>query len=143
MKLKRLLMVSTRTQQFHQEPFFKRSRTGYPRHLQLLLDRHSSPMLTVLQGRCRGREKQRGAQKAIFQPHGQRWPSPSSTWSLRGGEEFLIMDHSRTLPKPGKLWIFASPFALGILKNSVEWYLDGTFDVVKFTLFSQVKNVRI
>ena len=60
-----------------------------------------------------------------------------------GGENFTIMEESQALPKLLKIWIFASPFSLGILKSSEEWFLDGTFDVVKFTLFSQVSNLRI
>ena len=60
-----------------------------------------------------------------------------------GGENFKIMEVSQQLPKLGKIWIFGSPFSLGILKSSEEWFLDGTFDVVKFTLFSQVSYLRI
>ena len=55
-----------------------------------------------------------------------------------GGENFIISEESQALPKLGKIWIFASPFSLSILRSSEEWFLDGTFDVVKFTLFSQV-----
>ena len=60
-----------------------------------------------------------------------------------GGKNFIISEESLGLPKLGKIWIFASPFSLSILRSSEEWFLDGTFDVVKFTLFSQVSNLRI
>ena len=63
---------------------------------------------------------------------------PQQYYHTTGGENFKILEVSQPLPKLGKIWIFGSPFSLGILKSSKEWFLDGTFDVVKFTLFSQV-----
>ena len=67
-------------------------------------------------------------------------PLPLQYHRTTGGENFIISEVSQALPKLGKIWIFASPFNLSILRSSEEWFLDGTFDVVKFTLFSQVST---
>ena len=41
-------------------------------------------------------------------------------------------------PKIGEIRMFPSPFSISILKNSEEWFLDGTFEIVKLTLFAQL-----
>ena len=63
---------------------------------------------------------------------------PQQYLTTSTGEPFVILDHTMEAPQTGKVWMFASDFTLHILKSSDEWYLDGTFQIVKETLFSQL-----
>ena len=63
---------------------------------------------------------------------------PQQYLQTTSGEDFVILDHTLEPPKIGKVWMFASDFTMSILKKSDEWYMDGTFEVVKETLFSQL-----
>ena len=63
---------------------------------------------------------------------------PHQYLQTSSGEDFVILDHTLEPPKIGKVWMFASDFTMSILKKSDEWYMDGTFEVVKLTLFSQL-----
>ena len=63
---------------------------------------------------------------------------PEQYLQTTSGEDFVILDESLEPPKIEKIWMFASDFTMSILKKSDEWYMDGTFEVVKTTLFSQL-----
>ena len=50
---------------------------------------------------------------------------------------FCIMEEK--LPGSEKeIWGFASESGLEVMKNSTDWYIDGTFEMVNSTLFTQV-----
>ena len=53
------------------------------------------------------------------------------------GEEFIILDEPLE-GKVGKVWGFCSPTGLAILKGAKDVYGDGTFEIVKSTLFYQL-----
>ena len=63
---------------------------------------------------------------------------PDQYQKTTSGEDFVLLEESLEPQKIGKIWMFASPFSISILKNSEEWFLDGTFQIVKLTLFAQL-----
>ena len=56
------------------------------------------------------------------------------------GDRFLIME--KVVGHKGeKIFGFASDNMLSILNSSQEWFVDGTFDVTRHTLFAQVRTL--
>ena len=56
------------------------------------------------------------------------------------GEEFLIYNREVNSTTGERILGFSSPSLLDVLRNSSEASIDGTFDITKWTLFSQVKE---
>ena len=53
-------------------------------------------------------------------------------------KQFLILEKETCSVTKKKIIGFASPFGLELLSSSDQWIGDGTFDIAKCTLFSQV-----
>ena len=56
------------------------------------------------------------------------------------GEEFLIYNREVNSTTGERILGFSSPSLLDVLRNSSEASIDGTFDITKWTLFSQVRE---
>ena len=56
------------------------------------------------------------------------------------GEEFLIYNREVNSTTGQRILGFSSPSLLDVLRHSSEASIDGTFDITKLTLFSQVRE---
>ena len=73
---------------------------------------------------------------------------PSQFKKTSSGEEFLIMNKKLDNTSESRILGFSSPSLMDVFRKSREISIDGTFDITKWTLFSQVKiiiyvNLRI
>ena len=73
---------------------------------------------------------------------------PSQFKQTSSGEEFMIMNKKLDNAAESRILGFSSPSLMDVFRGSREISIDGTFDITKWTLFSQVKiiifvNLRI
>ena len=75
-------------------------------------------------------------------------PNNPTTWEdvivpdqlkvTKDNQQFLILDKVLDTDTSKKILGFASPFGLQILRNSSQWFADGTFEVARYTIYPQV-----
>ena len=73
---------------------------------------------------------------------------PTQFKETSSGEEFLMLNQKVDNTSESRILGFSSPSLMDVFRRSSEISIDGTFDITKWTLFSQVKiiifvNLRI
>ena len=63
---------------------------------------------------------------------------PSQFKKTSSGEEFLIMNKKLDNTSESRILGFSSPSLMDVFRRSREISIDGTFNITKWTLFSQV-----
>ena len=65
--------------------------------------------------------------------------TPEQFTKTSSGEQFLIFNKEVDNTTGARILGFSSPSLLDVLRNASDISIDGTFDITKWTLFSQVK----
>ena len=75
-------------------------------------------------------------------------PNNPTTWEevivpdqlkvTKDNQQFLILDKVLDTVTSKKILGFASPFGLQTLRNSSQWFADGTFEIARYTIYPQV-----
>ncbi len=66
---------------------------------------------------------------------------PEEFYTTNTGEALLMFDKIVDTATGTKILGFTSPSLIAVLKGATEISVDGTFDITKWTLFSQVLNI--
>ena len=65
--------------------------------------------------------------------------TPEQFTKTSSGVQFLIFNREVDNTTGARILGFSSPSLLDVLRNATDISIDGTFDITKWTLFSQVK----